>query len=487
MSKQPQGIINYPINTDNEALIISNAIQSETNRQIFTRLVSYEKFREKQFQTLAWGVLEAVRNDLDINIDAILLKAKSCPIKQMVDFSFIEKLITNFPIVSEKNFKQHLEVLVADSTKESLLRWAVDSILPACTKTDTTVADLDIKVNYGKSIIERGYSAARLEFKSMAEVMQEYELAKVSGATRRTSGFSQLDQYLTEGFLEGKITTIAGLSSQGKSSLALTIMKNLSQLQVPVPTAQFALEMNNMSIFTKFLAFRTQLPINTVIKKPEDLTPEELKIYDHEKKQLAENKHIFLADNPSRSIAGMREQILLLQDKLKQQYIVVIVDLFGKLKDFQSSDNFARDYEKKLNQIQILVRELGIHMILVTQINRAVSQRKDKRPTMNDLKNAHALTEVSDIMLGINRPYYDPTLAVEQQLRSDFDDGFDDSSYQMVEDDLNKNLAEIILMKQRMGPKDILLNFIFDPETTCFYPITEEYQHRLNELKLEGQ
>jgi replicative DNA helicase len=476
--------LTHPIDTENEALIIANAIKDDANRNAFIRMSSYDKFRSDEYKTLAWGVIEAVKENIAINVDAVLLKSKSCPIRKILTFEFINKLVENFPTIPEENFRSHLEKLHLDMTKQSILEVSLNSLYPACTNSTTSLSDLETRIDYLKDMVKQGRSASKLGFKSMAEIISDYDIMKAQGIDKRTTGFFQLDEYLTEGFKEGQITTVAGLSSQGKSSLALTIMKNLSQLQTPVPTAQFALEMNNMSLTSKLLAFRSMLPLSTVVKNPKDLDQNELAIYEHEKSILAQNKYIFFNDNPSQSVANVREQTMLLQDHIKQQYIVVVIDLFGKLRDLQTSDNFARDYEKKLNEIQVLVRELGIHMILVAQINREVGKRQ-RRPTMNDLKNAHALTEVSDIILGIHRPYYDSDKTMRSQLVYGLPAEDDFSNYSEVEEDPDRNVAEIILLKQRMGPKDVLVNFIFDSDTTCFYPILEEYQHRLNQKNLE--
>jgi replicative DNA helicase len=353
----------------------------------------------------------------------------------------------------------------------------------------TTLGDLGERVSFSKAIIERGYSSSKLGFKNLEQVASDYDKMKNSGVSKRTTGFIQIDHYLSEGFKDGQITTVAALASAGKSSLCLSIMKNLSQLEQPVPVAQFALEMNNTSLFTKLLSFRTRLPISTIVKKPEDLSVDELQIYEWEKEQLAQNKHIFLNDKPTQSLASIREQILLLQDLIRQQYVVVVIDLFGKLSDLQSSDNFARAYEQKLNEIQVLVRELGVHMILVAQLNREVG-KKNRRPTMNDLKNSHALTEVSDIIMGIHRPHYDSEKKFKQHLMYgtplDGVDDFDMDDSQIIRDP-NQDIAEVIILKQRMGPKDVLINFTFDPITTCFYPITEQRQHELNLMKIEEE
>ena len=489
-------ILTYPIDRDNEGLLIANALKNSENREIFYRKVTFDKFRVKEFQTIAWGIIETINSKIEFNLDAVLLKSKSCPARYIVEYAFLQEISNNFEEVATSNYLEHIERLSVDCAKHQLIDFATRSLLPACTNPITTMADLENRITHAKSILVKGSSALKLNFKSMATVAAEYDEMKALGIDKRTTGFSQLDFYLTEGFKEKQITTVAGISSVGKSSLALTFMKNLSQLDLPVPAAQFALEMNNMSLFTKLLAFKSRIPINRLVKKPEELTDQERAIYFFEKEQLAKNSHIFLDDTPARSIDSMREQILLLQDHIKQGYIVVVIDLYGKIGDLQSSDNFARDYEKNLNKVQIMTRELGIHTILVAQINREIGKKKNKRPTMNDLKNSGALTEISDLMLGIHRPYNDSETSVQRKLlynthEKDFDDEeeYHSDNYNkiMLDDNLDANLAEIIILKQRMGPKDDIVNCIFDPDTTCFCPISESYQKKINQRRLDEE
>jgi replicative DNA helicase len=838
-------LLTYPINHDNEGLIISNALKNEENREIFYRKVTFDKFRVKEFQTIAWGIIETITSKLAFNLDAVLLKSKTCPVRYTVEYTFLQELVKNFDEVPSNNYLEHLETLSTDYAKHQLIELTLRSILPACTNPKTKMSDLETRITSAKTILERGRSAMQLNFKTMSELAVIYDEMKSKGFDKRTTGFHQLDYYLTEGFKEGQITTVAGLASMGKceikgteiimfdcsfkkiedikigdslmgpdsqprkvlsitkgfgklyrihqkrgedyyvtenhilslkragasirtrvgankkgkrkiigwkdngeiinisvkdalkqsgnyfnkhkgykailnfperslkidpyflgiwigdghssgvtisnpdkeirnylkgyaiplgmiyhednlkdkkhcsncrisngkyqknylldslrfydliknkhipneylynskenrmlllaglldsdgymtsgiheistkyeklkndilflgrslgfyctasyekkkirstkfegmywriricgynylipnkvkrkkayqhkkkylptsstieisyhkkdyffgfeldkdglyihkdftvthnSSLALSFMKNLSQLVTPVPTAQFALEMNNMSLFTKLLAFQSMLPINRVVKKPEELNNEERQIYMFEKERLAKNKFIFLNDTPFQTIAAMREQIMLLQDLVKQSYTVVVIDLYGKIGDLQSSDNFARDYEKNLNLLQVITRDLGIHLILVAQINREVGKRKNKRPTMNDLKNSGALVEVSDIVLGIHRPYYDSELAARRKAyfssSEDEEESTNEYASVILDDTLDTNLAEVIVLKQRMGPKDDIINFIFDPDTTCFRPISESYQKKINQRRMEEE
>lgn len=271
--------------------------------------------------------------------------------------------------------------------------------------------------------------------------------------------------------------------NSGKSSFTLSSMKNLSHRQIW--TAQFALEMDSMGLVSKLMAFNTQIPISRINKHYNQLTADEKKVLNFELERLKQNKHILINDKPSQTLKQIREQIMILQDRIQQQYIVVPIDLFGKISDFGKSANFANDYEKKLNETQILARELGVHFILVAQINRGAVNRSTKftRPKMSDLKNSGAFEEVADMVFAVHRPYYDPEKALKAKIAYGDDKKMEDK---LVEDDPNRNIAEVIILKQRMGANNELVNFYFDPDTTKFSPIDREYQEIINKSKPLG-
>jgi len=496
-------IIEYPINTDNEATIIVSILQKKDIHSLITRTVSYDRFRTTEFRAIMWAIDKILSENLEFTIDTVLLKTQQFPeYKVNVDHAFILQLMDTYTAVPEENLKIHIEQLVLDNIKIRLLKWLFSSIYKRCLNSKTTIKDIEESIKYAREIIDNSYSATQMEFMDINAVADQFEAAKMDKKDKWSCGYSQLDMLLTEGFKPGQITTITALAGMGKSSFCLSIMKNLSHKSIP--SAQFALEMNSTSLFAKLLAFNTRLPITTTVKHPDRLSEVDRKIYEDGIKVLRKNKKIFLNDKPMQSIASMKEQIMLLQDFLYPKggsgYIVVPIDLFGKLREFQGSDNFARDYEKKCNEIQAIARELAVHFILVAQINREVSRRRNKRPTMNDLKNAHALTEISDIIFGIHRPFFNPEKALKFNIayginvHNDYDEYDymkDESDMHINEDeldtidDIDKNVAEIIILKQRMGITNILRYFIFDPETTCFYPVSEEYHRILIEKNSE--
>jgi replicative DNA helicase len=268
------------------------------------------------------------------------------------------------------------------------------------------------------------------------------------------------------------------------SSFTLSMMKNLANKKIP--TAQFALEMNSMSLATKLLSFNTQIPITYLTKEIESLLENQRKLLEFEKMRLSKNKYLWLDDTPARSLAQIREQTMMLQDRIYPNggsgYIVIPIDLFGKIRDFAGSDNFARDYENKLNEVQVMVREIGVHYILVAQINREVGKGKLKRPKMANLKNAGAFEEVADNIFAVHRPYYDADKALkeESKKKSIYMDDEDDGE---VINELEKFLAEIIILKQRMGANNKIINFFMDPNTTKFDPWDNLDQETLEKTK----
>jgi replicative DNA helicase len=477
MANPLQNLGQVPHDKDNEAIILVNAIKNKQHCEKFSRQVDYREFRMPEFNTLAFAIQASHNAKLDMTIDTLMVQSSTCPIRKSLSFEFIAQLLQNFDEdLSSQNFEVHLRKLRTDHVKSSLVDRIFRSLYTSVIDPRTELRDVELRISELNKILEKGYSAYDLNFKSMEEVVIDYKAFRDKGIKQRTTGFSMLDKLMTQGLMDGWISIIAGVPSMGKSSFSLSMMNNLGNKGVVCP--MFALEMPNMSLTHKLLAFNTDFPVKKIAAEWDSLSPEEKRIYDHELERLSRNKHIYLNDKPTQTLPEMREQVMLLQDKLQVQYMVMLVDLFGKIQEFEGSDNFARDYEKHCNTMQVMTRELGIHTILVAQILKSVMQRKFKRPTMNDLKNAGALTEVADNIFGIYRPFYDPEVALKQQLSYG-------TGSETVSVDPNANLAEILILKQRMGNVPQLLNFDFDPNTTRFSPIEETYQNTLNAMKFE--
>jgi replicative DNA helicase len=275
----------------------------------------------------------------------------------------------------------------------------------------------------------------------------------------------------------------------GKSSFLLSMFNQLAH--IGIPTGLFSLEMHNQAILSKLLSYDSNIALSAVTQPFPSMDETMHSLVRYELERLKKNQCMYIQDKPQ-SLKEARDQICLLQDKLQIEYIPIAFDLFGKLSDFRGSDNFARDYENKLNEVQDMAKELCIPVILVCQLNRETMKRKNTRPTMIDLKNAGALEEAADLIIGLHRPGYNPEGAMKRREKenslqrmmqeavaiSSEEDEYDVKQHYVKE--LNETtamdyLAEVHIMKQRMGANNIFDYFMFDLKTTAYREMSPDF------------
>lgn len=494
-NKKDHSFLGYetPVDIDNESLIISTAIADPVIRKTIFNKTSYEQFRSPECRTIFWALQDIENKKLDVNIDILLLQSNYCPSRTVLTFEGIDKITRNFPPTTIANIDNHIEKLADDYAKSKILSEAVNNVVKVCMDPSKKIIDVQESVNYMNRTLEAVRSATVCEFQSLSQLTPQFLSEKDKGTSKRTTGFRELDYVLTDGFKEKTVSVITALSGMGKSSLVLSMIKNLSHKRQP--TGLFALEMNSMAVFTKFMAYNTGLPVSSVVKPYDKMTQVEQELYSYQIERMIMNETVFINDKPQ-MLKNIEQQTMMLQDLLRTNYIPIFIDLFGKIKDLRGSDNFARDYENQLNEVQDMAKRLDTPLILVAQINRAVMQRKNKRPTMQDLKNAGAFEEVADLILGVHRPNYDPENAMKDDMAYvDYwsETGGNEDEFQVhsrsnsAVHDPAQDIAEVIVLKQRNGQANRIVNFYFNPKNTCYEPISREHQQLINQTKDMGE
>ena len=260
------------------------------------------------------------------------------------------------------------------------------------------------------------------------------------------SGFRDLDE-LTVGFQKSDLIVVAGRPSSGKTSFCLNIALNLSlpirEHQEQVPVAVFSLEMSKKQLVQRLLSAQANVTVNKM---------REATLTDLEWHQLTEAANrlfeapIFIDDTPAISVLELRAKARRL---MKQQNIgMVIVDYLQLMRTTGRVESRQQEVSYISRSLKALAKELDIPVMALSQLSRAVEARTDQRPRLADLRESGAIEQDADMVLFIYRP--------EQAGLSEMPDGHS-----------TKNLAQLILEKNRNGPTDTV-ELVFVREFTQF-------------------
>ncbi len=324
-----------------------------------------------------------------------------------------------------------------------------DTAVTQIEEAEQTLYDLATK---GES--ERGFRPFK---ESIIEAIKMAEAAhKRDGALAGvTSGLTDMDAMLG-GLHRSDLIILAGRPSMGKTALATNIAYNAAYSHYQSGGAEgaivgfFSLEMSAEQLATRIISEQTQTPSDS-IRKGKITTPE----FDRlaAMSQTLHDLPIFIDDTPALTVSALRTRARRLQRQ--HGLSLIVVDYLQLISGSSSSRNDGRVQEVSeiTRGLKTLAKELDLPVIALSQLSRAVEQREDKRPMLSDLRESGSIEQDADVVMFIFREEY----YLERKGMSQHDNENDDKFVQRQqrnEERLEKirNLAEIIVAKQRHGP-----------------------------------
>lgn len=226
------------------------------------------------------------------------------------------------------------------------------------------------------------------------EIMKE----RIRASTKILTGFSSIDCKLARGLFPGDLSVIAGRPSMGKTALKINLIKNLCSKGYCVlsfsPGEGLARELDRMDSLLTKISLMDLINVKEWPKEDKRI----IQVLKTNKKIDEEwDYHIV----PTRLVnLKVIENILRF---LRKQVHVVFIDLFDRLDDVNVSQNKPQVVSKKLIEISKLAEDFNTHFCLLVQISRAVVKRKDRRPTLEDLKGSGGYEEIADLIFLLYR------------------------------------------------------------------------------------
>jgi replicative DNA helicase len=337
--------------------------------------------------------------------------------------SYIAELVDAVPMAVNAS---HYAKIVQE---KAILRRLIERAAGITTRCFDDRGDVEEILDFAeRSIFDISENKVKPSFYSLGDVLEKtykavedaYEnKALVTGVP---TGFPRLDEK-TSGFQAGDFIVLAGRPSMGKTALALNIARNAS-LETEEPSAIFSLEMSKEQLSLRMLSAEARVDSSKM--RGGFLSEADLAKINRAAGALYDIP-IFIDDSPAISALEIRAKARRM--KMEKSLGLIIIDYLQLMRGRSSAERRELEISEISRSLKALAKELHIPVIALSQLNRKVEERTNKRPVLSDLRESGAIEQDADVIVFIYR----------------------DKVYNKDEDNRN-DIAELILAKQRNGP-----------------------------------
>lgn len=436
---------------DLERAILSSCILSDEAYVNIAGDIDVNDFSLKAHQDIFQALIACVNAGEPISL-SFLKKHKK------LDEHILNEIIATPSIIDLPAYANELK---EKSIKRQLLNFA--HTLSARINENRPVSEISDEI--GKEIFNITHRINSRDIKNidlvLSELLEEFKKQKSledKSIIGLDTGFEELNK-MTKGFKGGELIIIAARPGMGKTSLCLNfIEKTLRQNKGVV---MFSLEMPATQIMQRMLAAKTSIALQKILTA--DLNDTE---WEHIGNACDEysKKNFFIYDNGYATITDIRA--ILRRLKAHEQGIgLCVVDYIGLM---MSHSNFS-DRHLQVSEIsrglKLLARELDIPIIALSQLNRSLEARSNKRPMLSDLRESGAIEQDADSILFV---YRDEVYRQQEEKERENKAKAENKPYQKIfTPNPFQEEAEIIVGKNRNGPIGTA-EVVFLKEKSCF-------------------
>ncbi len=428
-----------PHSIEAEMSVLGSMMLDETALLKAIEILQEDDFYLKSHKTIFKAIVELFEEKSTADVLSVKDKLeKEKKLEEIGGAEYLGSLVDS--VITPDLITEHAKIVLEKSIYRKVIHVA-NSILSQAYQEGFPADDLlDFAEHKILEIGERRVSGGWV--KSSDLVMRVFEEIERTMSSREgmvvglPSGFKDLDS-LTTGFQPGDLVILASRPSVGKTTFALNIMRFLS-IEKKIPTAIFSLEMTKEQLALRLLCMQGRVDAQKIRRGI--IKREEIRKLTSAANKLAKAP-IYIDDTAA---------IPILELKAKARRIVkeagvklIVVDYLQLIQGPKDVDNRQQEISAISRSLKALAKELNVTVLALSQLSRAVEQRHDKRPQLSDLRESGAIEQDADTVLFIYRPEMAKRL-------------------EEVPDE-EKNIAEIIIGKQRNGPiGSIKLTFIKD-------------------------
>ncbi len=434
-----------PQNIEAEQSVLGSILLDNNAITTALELLVSDDFYKDSHRRIFFAMSELFNKNEPIDIITLseYLKIKG-DIETVGGSQYLSSLVSMIP--TSANIRFHSRIVREKAMLRNLLR----SVTDIAGNVYGSELDVEELIDYAeKTIFDISDKRIKASFTTLKEVIKDSFLMieqlydRKEAITGVPSGFKDLDE-LTTGFQKSDLIVIGGRPSMGKTALSLNIAQHIG-VNLNEPVAIFSLEMSKEQLAFRMLCSEARVDSNSIrkgfIKKDDwhSLTSAASKLA---------GAPIYIDDSPGMTVLEMRAKARRL--KAEHGLSLVIVDYLQLMRGRGNAERREQEISEISRSLKALAKELRVPVIALSQLNRGVENRTDKKPNLSDLRESGAIEQDADVIIFLYR----------------------DEIYNKKGSD-NKGKAEIIIAKQRNGPTgEISLTFL--SHCTRF----EEYTNR---------
>jgi replicative DNA helicase len=410
-------------------ILIPEDFYKEANRKIFHCAINlFEKSEPVDLITLT--------NEL----------SKNNILEEVGGATYLASLVDKVPTAA--NIQNYARIVREKSILRDIIRASTDIISESYNEGEDIEDFLDrtekiifgISERMGRSALYPIRTVIKDSFKTIERLYEKKEM--IAGLP---TGFKDIDK-ITSGLQPSDLIVVAGRPSMGKTSFCLNIASHVA-LKMKTAVAVFSLEMSKEQLVTRMLCSESKVDSSLLRGGAGEIKEEDWYRLTRAAGELSEAP-IFIDDSPQITTLEMRAKARRL--KMSQNLGLVMVDYLQLMQNRGKYESREREISDISRSLKALAKELNVPVIALSQLNRGVESRNDKRPQMSDLRESGAIEQDADLIAFIYR----------------------DELYN--KDTEEKGIAEIIVAKHRNGPTGVA-KLAFIAPFTKFENLAFEY------------
>ena len=412
-----------PHSVEAEQSVIGSMLMDREAIMTASEIIDSEDFYQHQYGVLFEAILELYNDGKPADLITLQdrLREKDVP-PEISSLEFARDLLNSVP--TSTNVRYYAQIVQEKSMLRKLIK-VNEEIANTCylakERVDDIMEDTEKKIF---NLLQKRTSGDFVPIKDVVlNALDKIELASKNkgSVTGIPTGFVDLD-YKTSGMQPSDLVLIAARPSMGKTAFVLNIAQHMA-FKNDVTVAIFSLEMSKEQLVNRLFSLESKVDSQSI--RTGNLSDEDwAKLI--EGAGIIGRSNLIIDDTPGISVGELRSKCR--KYKLEHNLGIIIIDYLQLMTGSKKSDSRQQEISDISRSLKEVARELNVPVIALSQLSRAVEQRPDHRPMLSDLRESGAIEQDADVVMFIYRDdYYN-------------------------KDSEKKNIAEIIIAKQRNGP-----------------------------------